>query len=290
MLQRQIEVINKSDVGSVRPHNEDSTASDSRLGFAIVADGMGGYLAGEAASSMAVSSITSHLLRKLPKLRNNDELDTLPNNNKMLREAIEEANEKIYSTARSETDCKGMGTTMVAILFCRHDVDHICVAHVGDSRLYMLRDNKLQQITKDHSLIQEMIDKGVCSSVEEALEFVSKTYITRALGISRNVDVETTIHKIRQEDILLLCSDGLSDMLDDREIHRIMVKHSDNLERTADTLVKMANSAGGKDNISAVMVRILHPTSKYADEKENTTSPKATDTSNEVTVQTGRQT
>ena len=275
MLNGHIEVVNKSDVGSTRPHNEDSTASDSGLGFAVVADGMGGYLAGEAASAIAVSSVVSSFLNGLPRLRSKAEKDTIANNSELLRKAIEDANTKVYDTARSEKSCKGMGTTMVAMLFSGRIQNHVCIAHVGDSRLYMLRNNELTQVTKDHSLVQEMIDKGVCANEEEALEFVSKTYITRALGIARDIEVDSAIHRISQGDIYVLCSDGLSDMVKDQDIHRTLVKHSGNLNNAADELIRMANAAGGKDNISTVMVRILRKTDALP--KEDTTVPQDDD-------------
>ena len=273
MQQNRIEVINKSDVGSVRPHNEDSTASDPRLGFAVVADGMGGYLAGEAASAIAVTSIVHYLMHHLPHLHINGKQDPPGNNSVLLRPAIEEANHQVYTTAHNEKDCKGMGTTIVAVLFSNWQPHNMIVAHVGDSRLYRLRDNCMTQITKDHSLIQEMIDKGVCSTVEEALEFVSKTYITRALGIAKKIEVDVSTQQIKKNDIYLLCSDGLSDMLPDRQIHRILVQHAHDLEQAATELVHQANSAGGKDNISTILVRI----NATSDEEEDRTHPSEVD-------------
>ena len=244
-----IEIVNMSDVGSSRPHNEDSTASHKEIGFAIVADGMGGYNAGEAASAVAVTAIVNHLCHQLPRLGTAG----VDKQAHTLGQAVEKANHTIYNLAHSVKECKGMGTTVVAALF--HKDGYMVTAHVGDSRMYRLRDNQLSQVTKDHSLIQEMVDKGLCS-MEEATEFVSKTYVTRALGISKNVVVDTAHYEYYPGDIYLLCSDGLNDMVQDKEIHLNMVKHAGDLNALAENLIKTANRYGGKDNISTVLVRV----------------------------------
>ena len=254
-----IEMINMSDVGSIRPHNEDSTASHSEVGFAIVADGMGGYNAGEAASAIAVTSIVNSLCRKLPRLRR----ASIDKQAEALRIAVEKANKNIYDLAHTEDECKGMGTTVVAALF--HKDGYVITAHVGDSRIYRLRDNHLSQVTKDHSLIQEMVDKGLCT-MEEATELVSKTYVTRALGIAKNVVVDVGQYEYYPGDIYLLCSDGLNDMVQDKEIHLNMVKHAGNLQTMAEHLIKTANRYGGKDNISTILVRVRDHNGSLVDE------------------------
>jgi len=251
----KIRIANRSDVGCARPHNEDSTASDGSRGIAVVADGMGGYRAGEVASAIAVTSIIRHLYLKLPmeEQPRRGEAEAAREDSEILREAIEFANANIYRHASTKEDYKGMGTTVVAALF--HD-GGMYTAHVGDSRLYRLRGTEFQQITKDHSLVQEVVDRGLCTP-EEAPRFVSKTYVTRALGIGSDVVVDLGEERTRPEDIYLLCSDGLSDMVGNRDIHLTIRKYDDSLMQAAEELVNLANKQGGKDNISVILVRIL---------------------------------
>ncbi len=253
-LSAKLEIANQSDVGLKRPHNEDSTITDGRNGIVILADGMGGYKAGEVASALAVTNILFDVTNGLKKLKRGqiDETTGFSNESLLIRDAITQANSVIYNTAQTDPQCQGMGTTIVVGLF--HN-NILSIAHVGDSRLYRLRNNELQQVTNDHSLIQELIDRGLYTS-EEAHANTPRNLVTQAMGIEADVDVDVVEEAVLPDDIYLLCSDGLTDLVKDEEIHLTLSKYSANLAQTADELVKFANKRGGKDNTSIILVRI----------------------------------
>ncbi len=253
-LSTKLEVVNQSDVGQKRPHNEDSTITDVKNGLVILADGMGGYKAGEVASALAVTDIQHNVANGLKKIKKGQTDDTtgLHNESILIRDIITQANSNIYNTALTDPQCKGMGTTIVVGLFYDNTLS---IAHVGDSRLYRFRNNGLQQVTKDHSLIQELVDRGLYT-LEEAKANTPKNLVTRAMGIEVDVDVDVVEEMVIPGDIYLLCSDGLNDMVNDEEIHLTLSKYSANLVQTAEELVKFANQRGGKDNISVILVRI----------------------------------
>ncbi len=253
-LSTKLEIVNQSDVGLRRPHNEDSTITDGRCGLVILADGMGGYKAGEVASALAVTNIMHGITSRLKNIKSGeiDEATGFCNESLLIRDTVTQANSVIYNTAEADPQCKGMGTTIVLGLF--HN-NILSIAHVGDSRLYRLRNNELQQITKDHSLIQELIDRGLFTP-EEAHANTPKNLVTRAMGIEADVDVDVVEEAVLPGDIYLLCSDGLNDMVKDEEIHLTLSKYSANLVQTADKLVEFANKRGGKDNTSIILVRI----------------------------------
>jgi len=249
-----LEIVNISDVGQRRPHNEDSTASILSQGLMIVADGMGGYKAGEVASAIAATTVIYDVTQGLVKIgsaRENEKADD-SQHSILLKSAIKHANSIIYTAAQKDEQCQGMGTTIVAGLF--YD-DKITIGHVGDSRVYRFRDGKFQQMTKDHSLIQEVIDKGLYTP-EEAAANTPKNLVTRALGISAEADVDIIEEQVKTGDIYVLCSDGLTDMVKDEEIHLTLSKYSANLAQAADNLVQSANSKGGKDNISVILAQV----------------------------------
>jgi len=253
-LSAKLEIVNQSDIGLRRPHNEDSTITDGRNGLVILADGMGGYKAGEVASALAVTNILYGITSSLKKIKQGqiDESTGFCSESILIRDTVTQTNSVIYNTAEADPQCKGMGTTIIVGLF--HN-NILSIAHVGDSRLYRFRNNELQQITKDHSLIQELIDRGLYTA-EEAHANTPKNLVTRAMGIDVDVDVDVVEEAVLPDDIYLLCSDGLNDMVDDEEIHLTLSKYSANLVQTADELVKFANKRGGKDNISIILVRI----------------------------------
>ena len=254
-LSTKLEIVNHSDTGRKRPHNEDSTISDGRNGLVILADGMGGYKAGEVASALAVTDIFHGITEGLKKVKKGqvDEISGFCNESLLIREKVAQTNSNIFNTAKADPQCQGMGTTIVVGLF--HN-NILSIAHVGDSRLYRLRNNELEQVTKDHSLIQELIDRGLYTP-EEAHANTPKNLVTRAMGIEVDVDVDLAEESVIPGDIYLLCSDGLNDMVKDEEIHLTLSKYSANLAQTADKLVEFANKRGGKDNISVILVRIL---------------------------------
>ncbi|HCA27240.1 MAG TPA: Stp1/IreP family PP2C-type Ser/Thr phosphatase, partial [Betaproteobacteria bacterium] len=234
-----------SDSGKVRPHNEDAVASDPACGVAVLADGMGGYNAGEVASGIAVTMIAGGLRTALQNGGPRQALDAL------LRAEVEKANHAIYQAAQSQPQYGGMGTTAVAAVFFDN---RVTVAHVGDSRLYRVRDGALVCLTRDHSLLQEQIDSGVIS-VEAARHSRNKNLVTRALGVDPTVLVEVGVFEVLPGDLYLLCSDGLNDMVADEEIGMALNVLGVNLPLAAQHLVALANDHGGRDNISVILVR-----------------------------------
>jgi PPM family protein phosphatase len=254
-LGQVLEVATCTDPGMVRSHNEDSVAADAANGLAVLADGMGGYNAGEVASGMATSVITTEMRELLARVKPY-ELD--PETHKILaprlvREQVMKANASIYQAAQSQPQYAGMGTTLVMCLFYDNKA---LVAHLGDSRLYRMREGSLKQITRDHSLLQEQIDSGLISA-EQAKHAQHKNLVTRALGIDPSVEPEIREYETRPGDIYLLCSDGLCDMVADEDIEMTLDALGANLTLAAQQLVQMANDNGGKDNVSVILVRVL---------------------------------
>jgi serine/threonine protein phosphatase PrpC len=246
-----------TDTGRVRDHNEDALGCDPEIGLWVLADGMGGYNAGEVASGIAVKTVTDLVVEACKREKRND---VVPGTGYMrqtiaLRDAVHRANKIIHQTAQSQPQCEGMGTTLVACLF--YD-DRVSVAHVGDSRLYRLRSNRLEQITMDHSLLQELVDRGFYSQ-EEAQRSTNRNYVTRALGVESGVEVEVQEIEAQKGDYFLLCSDGLPDMVEDEDIHLTISTFNDQVETIGEQLIKLANDNGGRDNVSVVLVRVLDP-------------------------------
>jgi len=248
-----IRVARLSDVGLHRDHNEDALASDLSIGLVILADGMGGYKAGEIASEIAVlmvmADMTEAMQGKRSLLRVKSAL--LPES-EMLIEAVEKANAAIYQISQEQPKCAGMGTTLVTGIFTDNK---LIVGHIGDSRLYRLRDKLLTQLTEDHSLIQEQINSGEITE-EQAKESNNKNLVTRALGIDVEVELELHEHDVQVNDVYLLCSDGLTDMVTDDEIRIILLEAGANTERASVNLIRFANKQGGNDNISVVIAYV----------------------------------
>lgn len=254
-LRGKLRCVGQTDTGKVREHNEDTIAFDADIGLLVLADGMGGYNAGEVASGIAVKTIVN-LVREAVESQDLTIVDPstgLTRPSIILRDAIARANKIIYQTARTQPQCEGMGTTVVAALFFDNQVS---IAHVGDSRLYRVRSNKFDQVTMDHSLLQELVDRGFYSP-EEAQRAANKNYVTRALGVEQNVDVELTEEPVQKGDHYVLCSDGLNDMVEDSDIHLTVNTFNDNLDTVAKQLIQLANDNGGRDNVSVVMAQIL---------------------------------
>ncbi len=237
-----IKVYGKSDTGQKRDHNEDYIGWSEESGLVILADGMGGHNAGEVASEMAVTTIQ----KQLSTGWSGDVAEAI-------KSAIEKANAAIYQKARESIVCAGMGTTVVVVLFERRT---ITFAHVGDSRLYRIRNGELEQLTSDHSLVQELVDEGFMNEVE-AHESVSKNVITRALGTESVVQSDIQQQEINGGDRYLLCSDGLSDMVETSDILKLAGEGGAALEQTVADLVDLANRLGGNDNISAILVEVV---------------------------------
>ena len=251
-FQRVLEFAGLSDTGLVRAHNEDAIEICAEADFAVLADGMGGYNAGEIASKMTVDSITQQLLLKKTSTFSSLFARQTSVAAKWIKEAIEMSNFRVWDAAQNNPEFIGMGTTVV-VAFCHHD--KLLVAHVGDSRVYQYRSNHLLQITHDHSVLQAQIDAGLISE-EQAQYSPIKNLITRAVGAQGEVEVEIHEHDILQGDIYLLCSDGLTDMLNHDEIQDILRLHVDNLKLCSQLLIDAANDKGGRDNISVVLLKV----------------------------------
>ncbi|MGH8718879.1 MAG: Stp1/IreP family PP2C-type Ser/Thr phosphatase [Burkholderiales bacterium] len=235
--------------GLVRAHNEDRISSDAEIGLAVLADGMGGYKAGEVASGIAVSLIASASKRELKKPTSTVEAEAV----ELLQKTIADANTSIYYVANRQPQFAGMGTTLVTTLFYDNCVS---VAHIGDSRLYRLRSDELERLTRDHSLLQEQLDSGTVAA-KDAKSSRNKSLLTRALGIDSEVEPEIHTYPVNLGDIYLLCSDGLNDMVEDDEIQLTLVSLQANLKMAAAQLVQLANDNGGRDNISVILMKVI---------------------------------
>jgi protein phosphatase len=243
-----LEFFSATDTGRARNNNEDSIAVQEAAGLVVLADGMGGYNAGEVASGMATSFIKTELGRWLQEASGNA---TDTDVRRAMDICVDNANRAIFNAANSNPQYAGMGTTLVVGAF--RD-GRLLMGHVGDSRGYRFRAGRLVQITHDHSLLQEQIDSGLITP-EQAAFSTNKNLVTRAVGVEDTVLLETHLHDIMPGDIYLLCSDGLSDMLDDDSIAQVLQSH-DALHETGAALIDAANDAGGKDNIAVVLVRV----------------------------------
>ena len=249
-----LEVATATDPGMVRSHNEDSIGTDVDIGLAVLADGMGGYNAGEVASGIAVAMLTTEMRQVLEdQAPHAVEASGETLAEKFVRENSAKANAAIYQTAKSQPQYAGMGTTLVVCLFFDN---RMTVGHIGDSRLYRLRQDTFEQVTRDHSLLQEQIDSGMITK-EQARYSQNKNLVTRAVGIDPDVETEIHTYNVEPGDIYLLCSDGLSDMVQDEDIHSTLSTLQSNLPLAATQLVQLANDSGGRDNISVILVRVI---------------------------------
>lgn len=249
-----LEMIAITDVGVKRDHNEDCVGTDEANGIAVLADGMGGHNAGEVASAMAVDLVMRLLkdgIQKFPQ----GELDEETGFSKeavLARKAAVTANNVIIETSEAKPEYAGMGTTLVVALFYG---DRVAVSHVGDSRMYLLRDEYLTHVTEDHSLIQEQVRRGLLTA-EDARNSSIKNLVTRALGVEKDVEADVVEEITRVGDIYMMCSDGLTDVVPDEAIRLTMIEHANHLDVAAQTLIDLANDAGGPDNISVILIRV----------------------------------
>lgn len=233
---RAAETIVLTDVGRQRRSNEDSSYASGPV--FVVADGMGGAQAGEVASQMVVEAFD----QGLPEQGTPEE---------RLSVVVQKANAEIHARSRSDAASAGMGTTVTAAYL---DEDSVALAHVGDSRAYLLRDGELSRLTEDHSLVEELLRGGKLTE-EEALEHPQRSVITRALGIEPIVEIDTWTYPLRPGDVVLLCSDGLTSMLSEQQIQQLLVDGPD-LAQAGERLIAEANAAGGRDNITVVLFRV----------------------------------
>ena len=241
-----------SDTGRARSNNEDSAVLDEATSLVVLADGMGGYNAGEVASGMCTAFIKTELGRWLAEA---SESATDTDVRRAMDICVDNANRAIFNAANSNPQYAGMGTTLVVGVFRDN---RLLLGHVGDSRCYRQRSGRLVQITHDHSLLQEQIDSGLITA-EQAAFSSNKNLVTRAVGVEDTVLLETHLHDVMPGDLYLLCSDGLSDMVEDEEIRVTLVTLRSNPNLTVQQLIQTANDNGGRDNISAMLIRVAEP-------------------------------
>lgn len=239
-------ITGKTDVGAVRSRNEDAfdygVLSDG-TSWAIVCDGMGGVHGGKIASTAAIEMVSE----KIKKCYNPSmSVSSLEN---LLLSSITTANVNVFDRGVFDNSLKGMGTTIVAALVKNNEV---CIAHVGDSRAYIIRKNSIEQLTKDHSLVQEMLDKGQITK-EEYENNPIKNIITRAMGVDEDIDIEFDYVNLNNDESLLLCTDGLSGMVSDRKM--LEIYQTTDFELLADKYIEEANNNGGSDNITVVIMK-----------------------------------
>jgi PPM family protein phosphatase len=249
-----LEIVSQTDTGMVRSHNEDSVACEPACGLVVLADGMGGYNAGEVASGIAVSVVATEIRHRLQTASpiDRDAATGEELGMSLLRNYIRRANVSIFHASQSQPQFVGMGTTIVSGLF--YD-NRVAIGHVGDSRMYRLRGEKLEAITRDHSFLQEQIDGGMISVADARLSR-NKNLVTRAVGIAAEVEPEVRMHDVLVGDIYLLCSDGLNDMVEDGDIQSVLFAMQGNLPLAAGQLIQMANDNGGRDNVSVILVKV----------------------------------
>jgi len=236
----------KTDTGVVRSNNEDNFIVDERRRLLVVADGMGGHAAGEVASKMAVSIISDHLLgrQKFVGAYNNTYSPSTNN----LNSALRLANLAIFEAAESTPKLHGMGTTVVAVLICGN---RLSIAHIGDSRVYLVRSGNIEQLTDDHSVVNEQVSRHLITR-EDAANSSTKNYLTKAVGINAEVEADLSELTLLNDDILVLCTDGLSNMITD-DIMMEIISSAEEPAAICDLLINTANANGGKDNITAVI-------------------------------------
>lgn len=234
----------RSHVGRVRLRNEDALRVDAAHGWLVLADGMGGYQGGDVAANLAVDVVLRSLQRDAGVPRDAEAVA------RIARRAAEDANAEIRRVGVLRPELAGMGATLVVGVFL---ADKLVCAHVGDSRLYRYADGRLDLLTRDHTLLQEQVDAGIMRP-DEARRSRYRGMLTRGLGVAPLLDTDIAIHPVREADIFLLCSDGLTDMLDDCEIAAALGDGGE-LDEMADRLVEAANDNGGRDNISVILAQ-----------------------------------
>lgn len=253
-LSSSLLIVSHSDAGMVRTHNEDAVFVSAACGLAILADGMGGYNAGEVAAGMATSLLGAELEKAFSSVeRHRHEAGGRSDAHGLLEASVARANTAIYEAAQSQPQYAGMGTTLVMARFYDNSVT---LLHIGDSRAYRMREGRLEQLTKDHSLLQEQIDSGMIT-LDEARLSQNRNLVTRALGVDPMVHAEIRDYDTAPGDLYMLCSDGLNDMVEDADICETLNSLAHDPEQAAARLVQKANDRGGRDNVSVVLVKVV---------------------------------
>jgi serine/threonine protein phosphatase PrpC len=244
-----IELACMTDPGQVRSQNEDSVAGDAEIGFAVLADGMGGHNAGEVASRIAADLVSA-------RFRSDASLHAYLDARRaesFVATTIAAANSAVLEASATHPRYRGMGTTLVLVFW--HDKG-VTYGHVGDSRLYLLREGRLERLTRDHTVVQEQLEQGSISA-EQARHAPNRNVLTRAIGIDAEVEADVRTIAIRRGDLYLLCSDGLTDMMTDDEIGSTLLACEADPTIAAERLIELANEAGGHDNVSVALARVL---------------------------------
>ena len=252
MLRNFIEIAGVTDTGSVRQFNEDSIAHDAETGVMVVADGMGGHRAGEVASRMAVEIIFGALQSGLADFRSSDDQHSPQ---LIVEQSIKRANDAVFAASEANTAYHGMGTTLVLAAFFDN---RVTLAHVGDARIYRLRNARLQLLTRDDSLLRDQVELGVIAA-EDARGSHNRNLVTRALGIEQQVAPHMRDDEALPGDVYLLCSDGLNDLVEDADIELVVNALKTNLPLAAHHLVQTAKDNGGFDNVSVILAKVREP-------------------------------
>lgn len=241
-----INVFSKTDIGRVRKVNQDAVKTEvisDNLAWSVVCDGMGGQAGGDIASNIAVIMISKFLSDNLSELKTSDEIKSV------IYEAVSSANQAIYLKSEKDKNLKNMGTTVIV---CVVSMNKLYVAHMGDSRAYLISDDEITQITTDHSMVQEMLDNGKLT-IEEARNHPQKNIITRALGVNPEIKLEYNTIDIQKGNIILSCTDGLTNTVEEQDIYNIC-KKCDNKEEAVGKLISKGNKNGGNDNITVSLI------------------------------------
>jgi PPM family protein phosphatase len=252
MARKFIEMVGITDAGSVRQFNEDSIALDPEQGAMALADGMGGHRAGEVASRMAIEAVFNELKSRIPEFGN---AAGHHSPRRAVNRSIKRANKSVYEAAQANAAYQGMGTTVAVAVF--YD-NHAALGHIGDSRIYRLREKVLQLLTRDDSLLRDQVELGIIAAADASGSH-NRSLVTRAVGISESVSPHIHEEQALPGDIFLLCSDGMNDMVDDADIELILHSLESNLPLAAQHLVQAAKDNGGYDNVSVILGRVLKP-------------------------------
>jgi protein phosphatase len=257
-IEKALEFTGKSDTGCTRTKNEDCITWDAKLGLAILADGMGGASAGDVAGQITAETVLKEMREAIDQhpydLGLVDDGEKFNRASLMLCKSLIKANSVVHRIAQDQPECRGMGSTALTAML--YD-NKISVGHVGDSRCYLLRDNKLTQLTEDHTILQEVINSGFYNN-KEALQTVNRNIVTRAVGVSENLNIDIIEKDTLPGDLFLMCSDGLSDLVSNNELEKLMMAGIVN-SNLAEHLVNVAINKGGSDNISVILIKVLKP-------------------------------
>ena len=248
MTRTALDAVGFSDAGTVRQFNEDRVVVDAALGLLLLADGMGGHRAGDVAAHMGIDIVHRALRARFAKASTSP-----PSLLAAVHQSINQANEAIHQAARTPGAREGMGTTLAVVAF---DDASAVIGHVGDSRIYRLRDDELTLLTRDDSLVREAVEQGLISA-SDAADSHNRSLVTQALGVAPTIDAHVHAIDVREEDVILVCSDGLSDLVAHDDIELIVNTLKINLPLAARTLIDTAKDNGGYDNVSVILARVV---------------------------------